>query len=71
MKKLKHEDRMLLLSDIVEDIEHFLEKKGINVPNPEKEQDEFAGLIYGTDYGDLTAEIEKTLIIWKLINKEE
>ena len=71
MSDLTHEERLLLLRDILEDVEDFLEAKGIDVPNHEKEQDEFASLIYGTDYGDLTGRFEQTLINWKLIDKEK
>lgn len=47
---------------IIEAFEDFLERRGINIENPEKEEDpEGASLIYGSDFGELQDEIEAIL----------
>ena len=68
---MSHEERLVLLGAIIERFEDFLEKKGIDIPNPEKEQDEYASLIYGTDYGNLESAIESELIYYGLLKREE
>lgn len=46
---------------ILEVFENFLYEKGINIPNDEKEGDENAAIIYGTDYGNLEDEVMELL----------
>lgn len=47
---------------IIEAFEDFLERRGINIENPEKEEDpEGASLIYGSDFGELQDAIEYIL----------
>lgn len=50
-----------LITDILEAFESFLDEKGIDVPNAEKDDDPEASIIYGSDYGDLCDEIESIL----------
>ena len=50
-----------LIVDILEAFESFLEEKGIDVPNTEKDDDPEASTIYGSDYGNLCDEIEAIL----------
>ena len=70
--KMTHEDRLTLLSLIIEAFEDFLEERGIDIPNEEKEQDpEHASLIYGSDYMNLESDIEEILVSYGLLKKEE
>ena len=58
-----HQERLEILSLFIEVFEDFLEERGIDIPNEEKEQDpENASTIYGTDYGELESKLEKLLI---------
>ena len=52
---------MTPIQAIIEVFENFLEEKGIDIPNPEKEGDDGAAIIYGTDYGELESRIENVL----------
>ena len=65
-----HSQRLCMLGCIIETFEDFLAKRGIDIPNPEKDEDPNASLIYGSDYGELESMIENTLIDLKLIDKE-
>ena len=49
---------------IIEKFEEFLESKGIDIPNSEKEEDSAASTIYGSDYYQLEDEI------LEILNKE-
>ena len=65
-------ERLETLSLFIELFEDFLEKRGIDVPNDEKDQDpEGASTIYGSDYGELESGIEDLLIRLGMIDKEE
>lgn len=44
---------MKLAQEILEIFEKYLEEKGIIINNSEREEDENAALIYGTEYGNL------------------
>ena len=58
-----HEERLSILNSFIEIFEDFLDEKGIVIPNDEKEQSpESACNIYGTDYGNLSGQIEALLI---------
>lgn len=60
-----------LLGQIIDIFEDFLEEKGIDIPNPEKDERETeTAIIYGTDYGMLQSDIEETLISWGITEKE-
>lgn len=69
--KILLDDRLELLGQLIDVVEDFLEEKGIDIPNPEKEDaDDIheCAIIYGTDYGNLSDEFDKILVNWKLIN---
>ena len=66
-----HSERLGTLGMFIDIFEDFLEKKGINIPNDEKEQDDDAAIIYGTDYGILSDRIESLLINLGYMKKEE
>lgn len=52
---------MSLAQEILEIIEDYLEKKGISINNPEREENENAALIYGTEYGNLECKINEAI----------
>jgi hypothetical protein len=52
------------VGQIIDIFEDFLEAKGVDIPNDEKEQDSDAAIIYGSDYGDLYQQIEELLVNW-------
>lgn len=52
---------MNLAQEILEIFENYLEEKGIVTDNPEREEDENAALIYGTEYGDLECAINEVI----------
>ena len=52
---------MTVTQKIIEIFEDYLEEKGINIDNPEREEDDFASLIYGTEYGDLESKITEVI----------
>ena len=73
---IDHEERLTILNDIIEIFENFLDEKGIIIPNEERDynenlDDEESSNIYGTDYGNLSSEIENVLINAKLLPSEE
>lgn len=39
--------------EIIELFEEFLESRGIDIPNDEKDEDDWASTIYGSDYDEL------------------
>jgi len=51
-----------LIGSIIETFEDFLEVKEIVIENPEKEDDDFASNIYGTDYADLESRIRELFL---------
>ena len=68
---------MELIGQIIDVFEDFLEEKGINIENHEKEEavkdgedPESICIIYGTDYGILQSDIEEILYNWGIIRKE-
>ena len=61
-KRLSNSERLETLGCIIELFEDFLDEKGIVIPNNEKEQSEGPCNIYGTDYGNLSDDLEHLLI---------
>ena len=39
--------------DILDEFENFLEEKGVDIRNPEKDESDNPAILYGTDYGVL------------------
>lgn len=66
--KLLSDDAMELVGQIIDLFEDFLEKRNINIANPEKEFSESPAIIYGTDYGELQCGIEDTFLNWGIMN---
>lgn len=67
---MSNTERLETLASIIELFEDFLDDRGIEVPNEEKEQDPDASTIYGTDYGELESNLEDLLIRLGLMKKE-
>lgn len=57
-------ERAEVLSRLIETFEAFLEERGIDIPNEEKDEDIYASTIYGTDYGELEVNLFDTLQRW-------
>ena len=62
--------RLEAIMPIIEVFEEFLEEKGIDIPNDEKEQSEGPCIIYGTDCGNLMDRIETILTEYGVIDEE-
>lgn len=63
--KISVDERTNFIGKVLEVVEDFLEEKGIDIPNPEKENDPYAAILYGTDYGILQSGIEDVLEEYK------
>ena len=77
MAKLTRDTMQEFICEIIEHFEDFLNMKGIELDNPEKQeaiadgQDEDSICnIYGTDYSWLQSDIEASLKWWELIPKD-
>ena len=66
-----HSERLETLALFIEEFEEFLEARGIDIPNPERDEDPCGSLIYGSDYGDLSGRIETLLIKLGYMEKED
>ena len=52
---------MTVAQVIIEVFEDYLEERGIEIPNVEKEGIDGEAIIYGTDYSELESQIEEVL----------
>jgi len=60
-------DRLEFIGQIIDIFEDFLEEKGIEIQNDEKEDSENPAIIYGTDYGGLSDYIENMMMSWGVL----
>ena len=58
------------IGQIIDIFEDFLEERGVTLPNDEREQDEDAAIIYGTDYDQLQTELIDTMWNWGIEVKD-
>lgn len=61
------------IGQIIDTFEDFLEEKGIDIPNDEKDDrddPDSAAIIYGTDYGNLQSALEELMLNWGVVEKE-
>lgn len=58
------------LGRIIDIFEDFLEEKGIDIDNPEKEDNDDAAIIYGSDYGILQDQLKDLMKAWGIISDE-
>ena len=63
---IKEADKAEFIGQILDLFEDFLTEKGVEIPNPEREEDaeEDAAILYGSDYGDLAEGIREILQNW-------
>ena len=61
----------LLVVMLIEDVEDFLEKRGIDIPNEEKKDSEDPSTIYGSDFAELEDYFEHTLDAYDIQVEEE
>lgn len=61
-------DKAEFIGQIIDIFEDFLDEKKVILDNDEKEEDEDAANIYGTDYGYLQQQLEELLRNWNLTN---
>ncbi len=70
---VKRNDVSEFLGQSIDTFEDFLEEKGIDIPNEEKDDrddPEPAAIIYGTDYGQLQTALEELMLGWGIIERE-
>ena len=64
MAVISNEDTSEFLGRIIDIFEDFLEEKGINIDNPEKEDNDHAAIIYGSYYGILQDQLKDLMKAW-------
>lgn len=62
--ELTEETKAEFIGQIIDIFEDFLSEKKMTLENPEKEEDECAANIYGSDYGNLQSELENLIENW-------
>lgn len=66
------DDRLQIVCEFVEAFEDFLDERGIDIPNDEKEQSpDSASTIYGTDFGDLCDRMDHLLTVYGVLPKRK
>ena len=66
-----HSERLEFIGRFIDIMEDFLEEKEIQLPNDEKDGDDDAAIIYGSDYDTLSSKIEDLLIGYKVLDAEK
>lgn len=69
-KGIPENDRAEFIGNIIDIFEDFLEEHGIDISNPEKEDDEDdenKAIIYGTHYGEIEDKIDNMIRAWDLV----
>ena len=64
-------DRLETIGLFIDTFEDFLEEKGIDIPNDEKDETNYPAIIYGTDYSILSDRIESLLVELGYMKEEE
>ena len=74
--KITMEDKPEFIGQIIDLFEDFLDAKGVKIPNDEKIEDPTENIEdciannYGSDYDDLSDDIEEILTRWKLLEEK-
>ena len=55
---------------IIDLFEDFLEEKGVEIENDERDEDDYAAIIYGTDYGYLQDGLKQIMRNWGQVKEE-
>ena len=58
------------IGQIIDLFEDFLEEKGVEIENDERDEDDYAAIIYGTDYGYLQDSLEQIMRNWGQVKEE-
>lgn len=77
--KVRKEDNLEFIGQLIDIFEDFLDKRGIIIPNEERDDDkilrnlgsEDSANIYGDDYFTLENQIKETLQNWNVIERED
>lgn len=69
--KVKENDFPEFLGQIIDVFEDFLEEKGINISNDEKDETDNPAILYGSDYALLESEIMDILVNWDIHHSEK
>lgn len=64
---VKQIDKPEFIGQIIDIFEDFLEDRGIQLQNDERDEDPDAAIIYGTDYCELHSEIEAMMVAWGVL----
>jgi len=67
---MSNTERLETIASFIDVFEDFLENKGIDIPNDEKDDNDNPAIIYGTDYGILESKIESLLIEYGVLKGE-
>lgn len=70
-RTLSNTERLETIAQFIDIFDDFLDYKGVDIPNDERDDDPCASNIYGTDYGWLSDRIEPLLIRLGVISREE
>lgn len=62
--RITQEEEAELVGQIVDVFEDFLESKGVNVENEERDGEESPAIIFGTDYDIIAAGIRNVIGVW-------
>lgn len=62
--RITQEEEAELVGQIVDIFEDFLESKGVNVENEERDGEEIAAIIYGADYDAIADGISSIVETW-------
>lgn len=65
---INENDRGEFIGSIIDIFDDFLQYKGIEIPNEEKEVDCDAAIIYGIDYDLIRIKLEKMMAAWSVID---
>lgn len=60
-------DRLEFIGQVIDIFEDFLDEKGIEIINPEKDDSDNPAIIYGSDFGKLEDGLERILHAWNLL----
>lgn len=67
---IKTKDLPEYTGQIIDLFEDFLEEKGVEIENDERDEDDYAAIIYGTDYGYLQDGLEQIMRNWGQVKEE-
>ena len=68
---MSNTNRLETIASFIDIFEDFLEEKGIDIPNDEKDDSDNPAIIYGTDFSILENKIEALLISYGVLDKED